>query len=356
MTFKAGARRIGLGLGSSDPPRPARSQGQGHGPRQAHAEQIGRPSFFKAAPPTSNSSIPKCPPLRSTAASTGRFHHHSGAHFRFHLSQIGQDDGQAHRHSFIPVQKRRSHLFESHQRRQSDESRDECGRPGVGGAFDKRSGMPNNCLGPARSHRREPQAREQFRNRGPLPGLTDPGTLGSTYSAFNPAGGGTAKENMELRIAPDRLADRQGLLGGLDGIKRNLDADGLLEGADYFCQQAFDRQTKGISSAFDVTQEDPKTLAKYDTRPLSTPASSSAGVTCARVTNLLGLQMLMARRLCESGVPSSPFRIADGITTPTTTAPKAWPDSTQWAGRSTMRWPLSYRICMTADSMRTPSS
>ena len=104
----------------------------------------------------------------------------------------------------------------------------------VGGAFDKKSGMPNNCLVLPEAIDENLKLGSNFET-GALPGLSDPGTLGSTYSAFNPAGGGTVKENMELRITPDRLADRKGLLGGLDGIKRSLDADGSLEGADYFC-------------------------------------------------------------------------------------------------------------------------
>jgi uncharacterized protein (DUF1501 family) len=170
----------------------------------------------------------------------------------------------------------------------------------VGGTFDKASGMPNNCLVLPEAVEENLKLGSNFET-GALHTLTDPGTLGSTYSAFNPAGGGTAKENMKLLISPDRLADRKGLLGGLDGIKRNLDADGSLEGADYFAQQAFDVVTKGISSAFDLTKEDPKTLEKYDTRPLFDARKLQRWGDMRRATNLLGLQMLMARRLCESG-------------------------------------------------------
>jgi hypothetical protein len=170
----------------------------------------------------------------------------------------------------------------------------------VAGAFDKATGMPNNCLVLPEAIQENLKLGSNFET-GALPGLTDPGTLGSTCSAFNPAGGGTAKENMELRISPDRLTDRKGLLRGLDGIKRNLDADGSLEGADYFSQQAFDVVTKGVSSAFDLSSEDPKTLEKYDTRPLFDARKLQRWGDMRRTTNLLGLQMLMARRLCESG-------------------------------------------------------
>ena len=67
----------------------------------------------------------------------------------------------------------------------------------VGGAFDKKSGMPNNCLVLPEAIDENLKLGSNFET-GALPGLTDPGTLGSTYSAFNPAGGGTAKENMEF--------------------------------------------------------------------------------------------------------------------------------------------------------------
>ena len=170
----------------------------------------------------------------------------------------------------------------------------------VGGTFDQKTGMPNNCLVLPEAIQEDLKLGSNFET-GALPGLTDPGTLGATHSAFNPAGGGTAKENMELRISPDRLADRKSLLGELDGIKRNLDSDGSLEGADYFSQQAFDVVNKGVSSAFDLSKEDPQTLAKYDTRPLFDARELQRWGDMRRTTNLLGLQMLMARRLCELG-------------------------------------------------------
>ena len=215
--LKAGALGgLGLGLGNLTLPglleAKAKAMAQGKPMRNKSVVLL----FCKAAPHTSNSSIPKCPPLRIPQHQRGNPHHHSGAHFRFHLSQVGQDDGQVGRRSFLPIEKRGPHLFESHQRRQSDEGRHERVATRIGGAFDKKSGMPNNCLVLPEAIDENLKLGSNFET-GALPGLTDPGTLGSTYSAFNPAGGGTAKENMELRIAPDRLADRKGLLGGLDG-------------------------------------------------------------------------------------------------------------------------------------------
>ena len=70
--------------------------------------------------------------------------------------------------------------------------------------------------------------------------LTQAGDLGASYAAFNPAGGGEINSDMRLQVAPERLADRKGLLSSLDGLRRDVDASGLLESADKYQQQAFD--------------------------------------------------------------------------------------------------------------------
>ena len=168
------------------------------------------------------------------------------------------------------------------------------------GTNDPETAIPNNTLILPEAVQADLKLGSNFET-GAIPTLTDPGSLGSSFSAFNPAGGGKAQENMKLNVSPERLVDRKGLLGGLDSIKRNIDADGSLEGADHFGQQAFDLVTKGVGSAFDLSKEDPKTLAKYDTRPLFDARELQRWGDMRRVTNLLGLQMLMARRLCESG-------------------------------------------------------
>jgi len=168
------------------------------------------------------------------------------------------------------------------------------------GTNDPETAIPNNTLILPEAVLADLKLGSNFET-GAIPTLTDPGALGSSYAAFNPAGGGQARENMKLNVSPERLADRKGLLGGLDSIKRNIDADGSLEGADHFGQQAFDVVTKGVGSAFDLSKEDPKTLAKYDTRPLFDARELQRWGDMRRATNLLGLQMLMARRLCESG-------------------------------------------------------
>ncbi len=134
-----------------------------------------------------------------------------------------------------------------------------------------------------------------------LPTLTTPGDLGDSFAAFNPQGGGTLKRNMELRIEKNRFGDRRALLAQLDRIKRSVDGNGTLEGIDEYQRQAFDVITGGVADAFDLSKEDPKTVAKYDTSGLFPLREVTRWNDMRRASNLLGKQLLMARRLCEAG-------------------------------------------------------
>ncbi len=134
-----------------------------------------------------------------------------------------------------------------------------------------------------------------------LPTLTSSGQLGPAYEAFNPSGGGQLKSDLELKIEPERLQDRRQLLRQLDLVHRRLDASGALEGASQFQQQAFDVITRGVADAFDLSKEDPRTVARYDTSHVFRMEELQRFYDMRRVTNLLGRQMLLARRLCEAG-------------------------------------------------------
>jgi hypothetical protein len=103
--------------------------------------------------------------------------------------------------------------------------------------------------------------------------------LGNAYAPFDPAGG--ARDNLTLRISRERFEERCQLLEDLDTLNRQVDQGGQIQGMDKFEQQAMTTVLGSVSKAFDVKNEDPQTVAKYGNR--------------------LGLQMLMARRLCEAG-------------------------------------------------------
>jgi uncharacterized protein (DUF1501 family) len=106
---------------------------------------------------------------------------------------------------------------------------------------------------------------------------------------------------MELRIPRPRFDDRRQLLAGLDRLRRAADTQGMIEGLDKYHQQAFEVITGGVADAFDISQEDPRTIARYDTSPLFRQEDVQRWFDMKRASNQLGKQMLLARRLCEAG-------------------------------------------------------
>ena len=134
------------------------------------------------------------------------------------------------------------------------------------------------------------------------------GTLGNAYEGLLLDGGDQLTSNFQLQLPQERFDDRSSLLTQMDRLNRRLDRTGAMEGANAFEQQAHDVLQRGIADAFDLSQEDPKTIARYDTRSLFKMEDWHRGGkhynglrNQSRITNLLGHQMLMARRLCESG-------------------------------------------------------
>lgn len=170
----------------------------------------------------------------------------------------------------------------------------------VAGANRPGSGMPTNVA-------LYPQAVEE----GAMPAeksfgdFEAAGTLGAAYSPFAPSGGGEARRNMKLDLALDRLDDRRRLLTGLDRIKVALETSGALEGVDSLRQQAFDTLLGGVADAFDLSQEHPETIARYDTAALVRPEAIDTKWNNHKRyqdnAKSLGKLMLLARRLCERG-------------------------------------------------------
>jgi hypothetical protein len=134
-----------------------------------------------------------------------------------------------------------------------------------------------------------------------LPTLTQAGVLGETYAAFNPSGGGDLKQDMQLKMPAARLEDRLGLLRQLDDLRRHAELSHAIENLSYYQQQAFDVVLRGVAGAFDLSKEDSGTIARYDTSHLFRMDELTRWYDMRRVSNLLGRQMLLARRLCEAG-------------------------------------------------------
>ena len=169
----------------------------------------------------------------------------------------------------------------------------------VAGPTVNETGMPRNvALYPKAV---DDSAMEAFTKFGDF---ASSGSLGAAYAPFAPGAGGTLQADMTLRLDRARMEDRISLLGELDQAKRALD-EGTADGLNGFQRQAFDTILGGIAEAFDLSREDPRTLARYDTAPLVNPNS------IRKVWNnheryrdhsqSLGRLMLLARRLCEHG-------------------------------------------------------
>jgi hypothetical protein len=129
------------------------------------------------------------------------------------------------------------------------------------------------------------------------------GFVGGGYAPFTP-GTGTAQDNLKLKIAPERLAERRYLLEAFDQARFGADRLGMIEGMDGLRAQAFDVLRKGVIDAFDLSREDPRTLARYDTSPYFKPKlwgkKNNAKWYTAHIQTV-GKLMLLARRLCEAG-------------------------------------------------------
>ncbi|MCH2361365.1 MAG: DUF1501 domain-containing protein [Pirellulales bacterium] len=170
----------------------------------------------------------------------------------------------------------------------------------IAGTNHPQTGMPRNVLLLPEAIDGELKLRRNFETSA-LPTLVAPGVYGTAASAFNPSGGGDLKANMEMKIEPERLLDRQSLLRNLDNIRRDVDATGFLEGADRYQTQAFDVIARGVADAFNLEQEDPKVVAEYDSTGVYDQRSLQRYHDMSRASNLLGHQMLLARRLVERG-------------------------------------------------------
>lgn len=169
----------------------------------------------------------------------------------------------------------------------------------VVGTNNPQTGMPSNvAVFPNAVDDEEPGPFNQFGV------FASSGPFSKGYSPFVPGGGGELQKNMQLSIDRTRLGDRKQLLSGLDRIRRNVDATGVLEGTDRFQQQAFDVVLGGVANAFDLAGENPQTVERYDTAHLTRfeewKDKNNKNHYKAN-SQSLGKLLLLARRLCESG-------------------------------------------------------
>lgn len=156
--------------------------------------------------------------------------------------------------------------------------RSQGGRPGLGAVMSR-------VLGPASE-----SAAGVAPTSVDLTGWTKPGFLGQVHSAYRPDG---AQRNLQLgeRMTEARFSDRQGLLGSLDTLRRDVDRTGAIEAMDSFSQRAAGIITSGrIAAALDLRKEPAETIDRY-------------GAKKQRENE----RFILARRLIEAGVRNVSF-------------------------------------------------
>ena len=135
--------------------------------------------------------------------------------------------------------------------------------------------------------------------------FTSTGMLGQAYAPFDPSTGSTLQSDMRLALPMDRLSDRRHLLSQLDQVQWAAAERATVDGIDRVREQAMSTVLGGVADAFDLSKEDPRVLAAYDTAPLIRPENIDRRWNNYNnyVDNAksLGKLMLLARRLCERG-------------------------------------------------------
>lgn len=124
------------------------------------------------------------------------------------------------------------------------------------------------------------------------PGQT--GFLGPSHAPFKPDGPGMA--NLQLNgMSTAQFADRQRLLASFDGLRRDVDSSGMIEGMDAAQQRALGVLTSSrLLEALDVSREPASVRERYgDGKPYQFQYDGAPTVND---------QLLMARRLVEAGV------------------------------------------------------
>jgi hypothetical protein len=135
------------------------------------------------------------------------------------------------------------------------------------------------------------------------------GTLSKAYTPFMPGAKGPLQQAMNLELPRERFEDRRILLRTLDDARRRFDALDKMGSLSGLQTQAMELMSGGVAEAFDLSKEDPRTLARYDTSGYYDSKQWMYGGGKKRNnipwytahTKTLGKMLLLARRLCEAG-------------------------------------------------------
>jgi hypothetical protein len=171
----------------------------------------------------------------------------------------------------------------------------------VAGPNHPRTGIPANVILPAEAVAPGLKLQGNFETDSLRRLIAASAALGAPYAFFDPSGGGQLRQDLQLHLPRERFEDRRSLLRQLDTFRREVETTGALDGLSACEQRAYDVLVHGIGEAFDLSKEDPKTVEKYDTSKLFRLEEVTRWYDMRRSSNLLGKQLLLARRLVEAG-------------------------------------------------------
>lgn len=171
----------------------------------------------------------------------------------------------------------------------------------IAGPNNLHTGIPNNVLVTPEAALPGAKMSTNFETESLKKLIQSSQALGASYSFFDPSGGGEMRQNLQLRMPPERLTDRRNLMVQLDNFKRQADRTRAFDHVDTYSRQAYELLLRGVSEAFDLSKEDPRVLNRYATSNMFTLQDVHAWGDMRRSSNLLGHQMLLARRLVEAG-------------------------------------------------------
>jgi hypothetical protein len=171
----------------------------------------------------------------------------------------------------------------------------------VAGAMHPTTGMPTNAV-------LFPQSVSADVARGQGRGdLAATGSVGGNYAPFIPGGGGQLLRNLRLNLPSDRFDDRRYLASQFDRLSHDLENEPQYQAHDRNQQQACEVLLSGrVADAFDLSKEDPRVVARYDTSRFAPSHNWASARRGARgyytgQSRSIGKLLLLARRLCEAG-------------------------------------------------------
>ena len=171
----------------------------------------------------------------------------------------------------------------------------------VMGSTHPQTGMPTNAI-------LYPQAVCADVTRGAARGdLAATGSMGAGYAPFVPGGNGELLRNLRLALPPERFHDRRELAAQLGRLQNLLETEPQFQSHDQNQRQAAEVLLSGrVADALDLSKEDPRVVAAYDTARYApshgwTRANRGQRGYYTGQAKSIGKLLLMARRLCEAG-------------------------------------------------------